>query len=164
MEFVHVELKRDSWCTPRKQIRTPSDAVESILKMIQDMDKEVLMMITLATDGSVINASVCSVGSINQSIVSIVNVLRVAILSGGSGIILIHNHPSGSTSVSHEDREVTRRVAIACNLIGVELLDHIVVGAYGAFCSIKEEYDECFIVRKNDYKSLIISKRGEKNE
>ena len=131
MEFVHVELKRDTWIQPLIKIKSPKDAIRSISNLIANIDKEVMISINMATDGTVKNSFVISVGTVNQSIVSILEIMRVAILSGGASVILLHNHPSGSCNPSEEDRDVTKKVAIACQLMGLDLLDHIIVGASG---------------------------------
>lgn len=157
MEFVHVELKRDTWIQSSRKITSPKDAVISILNMIENMDKEMLVSINLASDGTVINCAIISVGTVNQSILSISEIIRIAILSGGATVILMHNHPSGSCRASVEDREVTKKVAVTCQLMGLELWDHIIVGANGKFYSFKEEEKGCFYVNQNDYEKLMIA-------
>lgn len=157
MKFVHVELKRDTWMHPVRKVKNPQDAVMSISHLIEDMDKEMLIAINLATNGTVINCSVISIGTVNESVVSISEIMRVAILSGGASVILVHNHPSGSCGASAEDRAVTRKVAIACQLMGLELLDHIIVGANGRFFSFKKEEENCFYVSASDYERLLIA-------
>lgn len=157
MEFVHVELKRDAWIQPMIKIYNPQDAIKSISNLIADIDKEVLATINLATDGTVINSSLISIGTVNQSIVSVAEIIRVAILSGCATIILLHNHPSGCCNPSDDDREITKKVAIACQLMGLELLDHIIVGANGRFFSFKKEEENCFYVNQNDYEKLMIA-------
>lgn len=158
MEFVHVELKRDTWIQPMIKIYSPQDATKSISNLIEDIDKEVLVTINLATDGTVINSSLISIGTVNQSIVSVAEIIRVAILSGCATIILLHNHPSGCCNPSDDDREITKKVAIACQLMGLELLDHIIVGANGRFFSFKKEEENCFYVNKVDHERLVIAK------
>jgi len=86
--------------------------------------------ITLHLDGK--NKISCmeevSVGSLNQSIVHPREVFKTALLSSAAAIILIHNHPSGDPAPSREDREITRRLKEAGELLGIRVLDHIIVG------------------------------------
>jgi len=86
--------------------------------------------ITLHLDGK--NRIVCmeevSVGSLNQSIVHPREVFKTALLSSAAAIVLIHNHPSGDPSPSREDREITRRLKEAGDLLGIRVLDHIIIG------------------------------------
>lgn len=85
---------------------------------------------TLHLDGK--NRIVCidqvSVGSLNQSIVHPREVFKTALLSSAAAIILIHNHPSGDPAPSREDREITRRLKEAGELLGIRILDHMIVG------------------------------------
>jgi len=86
--------------------------------------------ITLHLDGK--NRISCmeevSVGSLNQSIVHPREVFKTALLSSAAAIVLIHNHPSGDPTCSREDREITRRLKEAGDLLGIKILDHIIVG------------------------------------
>jgi len=61
-----------------------------------------------------------------------------ALLAGAVSIILVHNHPSGDVNPSKSDREATKTIAEAGNLIGIKLMDHIIVGADGKYCSLAE--------------------------
>lgn len=139
LQFVHVELKRDTWVSPKMSIRDPFDAVEVARALIEDLDREMVINIHLATDGRVINATICSIGTMNSANVSPKEVLRTAIVSGAHSIIMIHNHPSGSCQPSRSDLQVAKELATACDLIGLELKDFIVIGAYGYRHSVKEQ-------------------------
>ncbi len=141
MDFVHVELKRDSWFAPAMVITSPEDAVHFVKNMIRDRDRETLVSIQVATSGRVINASICSVGTASYSLVPIPEILRTAILSGANGIILIHNHPSGSVKASKEDTDITKRLVFACQMMGIELLDHIIIGEKDTFSFRKSDVD-----------------------
>ena len=70
-----------------------------------------------------------SVGSLNQSIVHPRELFKTALLSSAAAIILVHNHPSGDSTPSREDIEITRRIKEAGEILGVKLLDHIVIGS-----------------------------------
>ena len=67
-------------------------------------------------------------GSINGSIASIPNILKSGILSNAYGFLLLHNHPSGDPTPSRMDREVTERISRAGHLLGIELIDHLIIG------------------------------------
>ena len=90
----------------------------------------------LALDGvhRVVGAFVVSVGSLNASLVHPREVFQRAILAGAASIIIAHNHPSGMLDISENDREVTRRIRQAGDIIGIRLDDHIIV-ASGDFVS-----------------------------
>lgn len=99
-----------------------------MFSFLQQETKEYFL--TLHLDGK--NRIVCmeevSVGSLNQSIVHPREVFKTAILSSAAAIIMIHNHPSLDPAPSREDREITRRLKEAGDLLGIRVLDHIIVG------------------------------------
>lgn len=128
LDFVHVELKKDTWGDPGFKVTTDKEAAEVIKTMIQRLDREMVIQLNLATSGRVINASVVSIGNTNSSIVDPQQVLRTALLSGAPRFILFHNHPSGQALSSEEDRKVAKRMANAANLIGISMDDFIIIG------------------------------------
>jgi DNA repair protein RadC len=71
-------------------------------------------------------------GTLDRAVVEPREILRRALIGKAAGVILYHNHPSGDPTPSREDREFTRRLASACEAVGVRLLDHIVVGREGS--------------------------------
>ena len=137
MEFVYVELKRETWVRPEMNIRSEEEAVQAVKKWIQDLDRELVICIHIATSGRVINASICAMGTMDQALVSPAEVLRTAILSGAHGILMLHNHPSGCCKPSTEDLHLAKKLATACALLGIQLVDFIIVGANGFTHSVR---------------------------
>lgn len=90
LQFVHVELKRDTWVSPKMSVQDPFNAVEAARALVENLDRERVINIHLATDGRVINATICSIGTMNSANVSPKEVLRTAIVSGAHSIIIIH--------------------------------------------------------------------------
>ena len=142
LEFIHVELKRDTWLSPEATVRTPDDAVDVIHDMLRDMDREMLVCINMAASGRVINASICSVGTMDMALVSPPEILRGALLSGARSLIMLHNHPSGQISPSKEDMSFTKRMATASAVVGVNFLDSIILGQNADRFSFKAEMSE----------------------
>ena len=142
LEFIHVELKRDTWMSPEVTVQNADDAVGVIHGMLEDMDREMLVCINMASSGRVINASICSVGTMDMALVSPPEILRGALLSGARNLIMLHNHPSGQIYPSREDITVTKRMATASAVVGVTLLDSIIVGQKGQRFSFKNEMEE----------------------
>lgn len=104
---------------------------EQVFEMFCDLrDEAKEHFIALHLDGK--NRILCfdrvSVGSLNQSIVNIRDLLKTACLSSAAAILLIHNHPSLDPTPSREDIEITRRAKEAGELLGIRLLDHIIIG------------------------------------
>lgn len=158
MDFVHVELKRDAWLQPEIRATSPETAVEAIQKTVENLDREMVICIHLSTNGRVITASICSIGSMDQAIVSPADILRTALVTGARSIILLHNHPSGECSPSQTDLDFTRRMAQASTLIGINLLDHIVLGEKGKFYSIMESHKEILMDQNSDLRA--VAERG----
>ena len=93
-----------------------------------DNDKEKLYVIILNIKNKVIGYSLVSMGSLTASIVHLREVLKPAILASAASIIIIHNHPSGDPDPSSDDIEITNRIAKASSIMGINLLDHIILG------------------------------------
>ncbi len=104
---------------------------------IHDEPEEHLYMICMNTKNRVLGVFEISHGTVNSSIVGVREIFQKALLANSVSIILMHNHPSGSPDPSREDIAVTEKVAEAGNLLGVELLDHIVIG--DRYVSLKEK-------------------------
>lgn len=119
------------------QIRSPRDAAELVRDELRFLTKEHFIVLFLNTKNRVIGKETLSIGSLNASIVHPREVFRSAIQRNSASIICAHNHPSGDPTPSPEDIDVTRRLAEAGRLIGIELLDHIII-ADQTHVSLKE--------------------------
>ena len=103
----------------------------------QTFAEERMYIIALSTKGDVIGYIEHSKGTLNSSLVDVAGIFKFALLCNASSIILTHNHPSGSTTLSQEDIQVTRRVKDAGDLLSVPLLDHIITTPSGDYNSIR---------------------------
>ena len=97
-----------------------------------------LGVVNLKSDNTPINMSVCSIGTLNQSIAHPRELLKSSYLSNAHAILLFHNHPSGNLEPSKEDVYITKRLQMLCELAGIPLLDHIILGGNGEYYSFKE--------------------------
>lgn len=118
-------------------MKAPKDVYQLMHKRLKDADREHFYALLLNTKNGVLAIELISIGSLNASIVHPREILKPAIKVSAAGIILVHNHPTGDPTPSREDIEFTRRFAKCGELIGIELLDHIVIGN-GHFYSLKE--------------------------
>ena len=114
----------------QQKIRTPEDAVNVFKNAIKlDMkSEEYLYMLALNTKNCVIGCCEISHGSINNSIVHPREIFKRALLLNATSIIIAHNHPSGNSEPSKEDINVTERIKQCGELMGIELLDHVIIG------------------------------------
>lgn len=127
IDLVSIRLSIDGTAGYGK-ITSPDEAVKVMSDVIRDMDREYLCVINLLNDGTPVNASIVSIGDYNSSEAKPVMIVRPAVLSGASGIIVLHNHTSGDTRPSEQDRIVTQNIKKTCEIIGIRFVDHIIVG------------------------------------
>jgi len=121
----------------RPVIKSPLDVFHLVGEEMRYLDREHFKVILLNTKNHLLGIEVVSVGSLNASLVHPREVFKKAILKSAAGIILVHNHPSGDPQPSEEDKHVTYRIAEAGEIIGIEVLDHVVIGD-GRFASLRE--------------------------
>lgn len=122
----------------KEKILTPNDVYSIIGQDMKHLKKEVFRVVFLNTKNRVIDYENISMGSLNSSIVHPREVFSRAIKKSAAGIILIHNHPSGNPTPSNEDLSITKRLIKAGELIGINVLDHVIIGI-GKYYSMKEE-------------------------
>ncbi|SIS01412.1 DNA repair protein RadC [Peribacillus simplex] len=121
------------------QIRKPEDAWELAAAQIANEDREVFLVMMLNTKNHVVGLHRAHVGSLNASVVHPRDVLKCAILNNAASLIVSHQHPTGDPTPSMEDIEVTKRLAEAGKIIGIEVLDHLIVSHTGKYVSLKEK-------------------------
>ena len=126
-ETLTVKEETTNYLKPHMRY-TSASQVHDTFSFLQGESKEYFLSLHLDGKNRIMVVDICSVGSLNQSIVHPREVFKTALLSSAAAIILIHNHPTGDTTPSSEDREVTRRLQEAGTLLGIKVLDHIVIG------------------------------------
>ena len=122
-------------------ISTPSDVrdyIEQVFKLSIQAE-EVVVMLVLDNKNNVIGAFEVSRGSLNASIVHPREVFKRALLLNGASIIIAHNHPSGDPTPSREDVDITKRLVEGGNILGINVLDHVIIGDNGRYRSFKED-------------------------
>ena len=133
---VRVMLVREG-PTEKAKIGNPQDVVKLLGREVRGLDRKQLWRIDLDARHNVLGYEVVSVGTATASLVHPREIFKGAILNSAVGIVLAHNHPSQDTSPSPEDREVTRRIQKAGDLLGIPLVDHLIL-ADEKFYSFKE--------------------------
>ncbi len=114
---------------PGVAMRTPRDVARLFMDEMKHLDREHFRAALLNTKNRVIRTVTVSIGSLNASIVHPREILKPAIQASAASIVLVHNHPTGDPTPSREDIEFTRRFARCGELIGIDLLDHVIIGA-----------------------------------
>ncbi len=119
-------------------IRTARD-VHEYVKDMHNLPKEQLRGLYLDTHNRIIHQEVVSIGTINSNIIHPREVFRPALEYGAAAVVLVHNHPSGISTPSIADVDITKQIIQAGKIIGIHLLDHVVV-AGDTYTSIQVEY------------------------
>lgn len=119
-------------------VRTAKDAYRYFREM-ESLPKEHLRGIYLDTHYRVIHDEVISIGTINANIIHPREVFKPAIEYGAAAVVLAHNHPSGITKPSQADIDVTRQLVEAGKMLGINLIDHIIIGR-NSFASVDVDY------------------------
>jgi len=122
---------------PKPRIKGPEDAYRLVAPGLGNLKRETFKALYLDTKNQLIREETISIGTLDASIVHPREVFKTAIQESAAAIILAHNHPSGDPEPSRQDVELTQRLSEAGKLIGIEVLDHIIVGD-GRFVSLKD--------------------------
>ncbi len=128
LEVVSVRLVRDAPILSEIKVDTPENAVRLVGRELCEMDREVICVINLKADKTPINCHFASVGALDYAMAHPRELLKSGILSNASGMILVHNHPSGNLLPSGTDVRMTDRMQQVCSLVGISLVDHVIAG------------------------------------
>ncbi len=139
VNIVSIKMvKESSILYKNRQILSPKDSVNLLKDFINDSDREMLIVCCLDTKNQPTCISIVSIGTINSSLVHPREVFKTAILSNSASIIMAHNHPTGDTCPSKEDIGITSKIKEVGKILGIELLDHLIIG-YENYRSLKED-------------------------
>lgn len=134
LELARRLAQSTDW--PRPVIKSPDDAAGMVMEEMRHLDREHFRALLMNTKNQVIGTDKVSVGTLNSSAVHPRELFRNAIKRSAASVILVHNHPSGDPTPSREDIDITARLIEAGKIIGIEVLDHIIIGD-NKFTSLK---------------------------
>jgi DNA repair protein RadC len=127
--IYRVTLVRESGCpTDQPQFRSAADVATLLQTYLAGADREYCLVLLLDRKNRLIGMNTVSVGSLTAAVVHPREVFKPAILANAAAILVAHNHPSGDPQPSQEDRTLTTRLADAGKVLGIELLDHLILG------------------------------------
>lgn len=136
---VQVQLVREKFFEAYARFITSDvDAHNMVRSLIGRADREHFLVLCLDTKNKINAVNVVSIGTLSVSPVHPREVFKAAILANAAAVILAHNHPSGDPEPSREDIEVTGRLVQAGKILGIEVLDHIILGDQG-YCSLRKK-------------------------
>ncbi len=136
-----LELARRASAWPaseRPVVSTPEDVVRLCATQLRGLDREHFWALALSTKNRLLRMVEVSVGSLNASIVHPRELFKEAVRVSAASVVVVHNHPSGDPTPSGADLQLTRRLAKAGEVLGIELLDHVVIGDGGAHVSLRD--------------------------
>lgn len=168
IDVVSVRLVKDAPILSDHRLTSPMGVVSVMGEIMSQFDREVLGVINLKSDLTPINVHFASVGAINEAMAHPREILKASILSNAASIMLIHCHPSGQLLPSKSDTMMTDRMNKICELMGIPLVDHIIVGGDNReFFSFKERgmISNPHITLSTDYRTLdfgtgIVAEKG----
>ena len=139
LDRVAVRLVEEPPLLSNEQLNNAGKVVQVLGEEIKQYDREVIGIINMHTDSKPINMTIASIGELNSALANPRELLKASILSNAAGIVMLHNHPSGNLVPSTKDILITDKLKMVCDLIDVELLDHIIVGRGREYFSFQEK-------------------------
>lgn len=129
VDIVSIKMvKESSLLYENRKVNSPCDAIELFRRFLSESDREQFLVCCLDTKNQPTYINLVSVGTLNSSLVHPREVFKAAILANSASIIVAHNHPSGDPTPSKEDINITIRLKEAGEIIGIDILDHVIIG------------------------------------
>jgi len=119
------------------QIKTASDVYQYYVDELQNKTKEYFYALFLDTKNRILKEELVSIGTLNESLIHPRELFNSAVQASCNSVIIVHNHPSGDCVPSDSDKEVTKVLVEAGEIMGIKVLDHVIIGKEG-FVSLKE--------------------------
>ncbi len=139
VSIVHLEMVReDRKLYGMGPMKNPEKAAVFAWPVFEKADREMVAVVSLDARMEPVSLEIAAVGGIDSCTVDVRSIFKHVILSNGSSVICFHNHPSGNTAPSREDRDMTRRLEKCGEILGIPLADHIILGANGRYYSFRE--------------------------
>lgn len=168
LDVVSVRLVKDAPIFSERSFNSPEATVAVLGEAMCELDREVVCVVNLKTDLTPINVHFASIGALNEALVHPRELFKASILSNAAQMILVHCHPSGNLIPSKSDTIMTDRMVKLCELMGIPLVDHIIVGGDNRqFFSFKEKglMPNPHIMLSADYKTMdfqspLVAERG----
>jgi DNA repair protein RadC len=137
-ELVHrYEVTHEDGTPEGRLVRKPADVIDYLGPELAHLAQEQLRVVLLDTKNRVLGATLVYQGGLNAIVVRLADCFREAVRANAAAILLVHNHPSGDPEPSNDDVRITREAGQAGELLGIDLLDHVIVGGQ-AFVSLRE--------------------------
>ena len=157
LEVVSVRLVKEAAVYAEQPVTSPPEVIALLGEYMCEFDREVVCVVNLRNDGIPLNCHFASMGAVDLALAHPRELFKASILSNASGMLLIHNHPSGRLAPSKADVRLTDQMVNLCELMGIPLYDHIIVGGknnnYFSFKE-KELLSAPNITLQDDYRKI----------
>jgi len=135
LDVINIQMvKERQLLYDGNRLTMPEQAAAAFCSLVGNPDREYFVALLVDGKNRITALHLVSQGSLNQSIVHPRETFKSALLANAAAVILCHNHPSGDLAPSREDREITRRLKEAGELLGVRVLDHVIVDTDSGQC------------------------------
>ena len=141
VNIVNIQLvKEKSILCERRQIENPTHIYELLKDFLSYSDREKFIVVCLNAKNEPVNIHTVSIGTITASLVNPADIFKTAILSNSHKVVLAHNHPSGHPDPSENDIILTERIKKAGNILGIEVVDHIIIGGTKYYSFLEQQF------------------------
>jgi DNA repair protein RadC len=147
------EVARETDCGERLEVRKPADVAAYLGPEMADLAQEQLRVLLLDIKNRLIGATLVYQGGASAIVIRLADCFREAVRVGAAAVVLAHNHPSHDVNPSEDDVRVTREAAQVGDLLGIELLDHLIIAGPREFVSLRE---------RGFYRPVSTSARGKR--
>ncbi|MBN1154356.1 DNA repair protein RadC [candidate division KSB1 bacterium] len=117
----------------KRKIESAEDVYNLLGPYLKNMEREVFKVVLLTSRNTLIAEKTIFEGSLTESLVNPREIVREALNAAAASIVFIHNHPSGDPAPSRDDKQITTRLINACQVVGINVLDHIIIATHGYF-------------------------------
>lgn len=136
---VAIRLVKEPPLYSNEPVNTPQDAIRILADVFSDYDREVVIVVNLRPDLKPICMNIASMGALDYSMSHPRELLKSMVLSNAAKVLLVHNHTTGRVLPSEDDISMTDRMAKVCDLVGIPLVDHIIIGPGEDYYSFAEK-------------------------
>jgi DNA repair protein RadC len=144
VQYVSVKLVREKTMKYPGKINNPKACYDIVKDLLVDADREMFVVVCLDQRNKVTAVNTVHIGGVAECpAVHPREVFKPAILSNATRVILVHNHPSGELALSYEDIDTTQKLIQSGRLLGIDVLDHIVIGD-NVYSAMSEKYPQWF--------------------
>lgn len=133
VKLVEVAYEENAAIEPAEDdvMNNPAKVYEMLKDVMKNCDREKFVAVHVNTKMQPICVDVAGIGNASGCLTDIAHIARAALMSGCTGVILAHNHPSGNADPSEDDLKTTKKIKKALGLLDIKLLDHVIIGRHG---------------------------------